>query len=409
MRPFQDGDSFTSFRAKMKSVCEEILALDNDYVLKASATELEKYYLERVKLEPISLKSDDLYIKDQTGSRIDVSNDPRYMPFPGQKIYEQATNLEIAIPFEGDSSLWRIKPSVYPMSDYPDISIQDSEITFRITFKDGSADAKQIRTRIDRSIKYLQEALQNLENDIVNHNNSAPFTVLQVLYKKQNQARATTGAIAGLGIPIKRVNENPIFTVPTRRRSRPTQRPKAEAGKFEPEPILEENEYQHILEILRSMSLVIERNPTSFATLDEETIRDHFLLQLNGHYEGSATGETFNAAGKTDILIREGNKNVFIAECKFWHGQKGFGDAISQLLGYLTWRDSKCAVLVFNKTKDSSAIREKMHTVMEALDEHKKTIKHQSHGDSRYILVKESEPGKEIIVTTQLYDIPAKD
>ncbi len=68
------------------------------------------------------------------------------------------------------------------------------------------------------------------------------------------------------------------------------------------------------------MSVVVERNPTSFATLDEEGIRDHFLLQLNGHYEGAATGETFNAAGKTDIMIRAEDRNVFIAECKFWRG-----------------------------------------------------------------------------------------
>ena len=94
------------------------------------------------------------------------------------------------------------------------------------------------------------------------------------------------------------------------------------------------------------MSLVIERNPSSFASLDEEAIRDHFLIQLNGHYEGGATGETFNASGKTDILIREGNKNVFIAECKFWRGPKIFADAVNQLLGYLTWRDSKCALLI---------------------------------------------------------------
>jgi hypothetical protein len=155
------------------------------------------------------------------------------------------------------------------------------------------------------------------------------------------------------------------------------------------------------------MSLVIERNPASFASLDEESIRDHFLLQLNGHYEGGVTGETFNASGKTDILIREDNKNVFIAECKFWRGQKVFGEAINQLLGYLTWRDSKCALMVFNRTKDSSSVRAKMHEVMEALPEHRKTKFHHPDGDSRYMLVKASEPGKEIIVTTQIYDVPA--
>jgi len=155
------------------------------------------------------------------------------------------------------------------------------------------------------------------------------------------------------------------------------------------------------------MSLVIERNPCSFASLDEEAIRAHFLLQLNGHYEGRASGEMFNASGRTDILIREDNRNVFIAECKFWRGPKAFEEAVNQLLGYLTWRDSKCALLVFNRTRDSSAVRLKMHEVMESRSEHRKTVFLHPGGDSRYILVKESDPGREIAVTTQLYDIPS--
>jgi hypothetical protein len=141
------------------------------------------------------------------------------------------------------------------------------------------------------------------------------------------------------------------------------QRPAVSTGKYEAEPVLDEKEYQYILQILNSMSLVIERSPTSFASLDEEAIRDHFLIQLNGHYEGGATGETFNAAGKTDILIRVENKNVFIAECKFWRGQKAFDEAIDQLLGYLTWRDSKCAILVLT---NKVTVRQKMHEVMKS-------------------------------------------
>ena len=161
------------------------------------------------------------------------------------------------------------------------------------------------------------------------------------------------------------------------------------------------------MEILKSMSLVIERSPSSFATLKEEAIRDHFLLQLNGHYEGDATGETFNASGKTDILIRAGNRNVFIAECKFWRGPNSFNQAIAQLLGYLTWRDSKCALLIFNRTKDSSAIRIKSHEIMESRPEHRKTLFHHESGDSRYVLVKDSDPGREITLTVQLYDVPS--
>jgi hypothetical protein len=53
-------------------------------------------------------------------------------------------------------------------------------------------------------------------------------------------------------------------------------------------------------------------------------------------------------AGKTDILLREGDRNVFIAERKFWKGPKAFAEAIDHLLSYATWRDSKAVILVFN-------------------------------------------------------------
>lgn len=79
------------------------------------------------------------------------------------------------------------------------------------------------------------------------------------------------------------------------------------------------------------MVMVMERSPQTFKTLQEEDIRNHFLVQLNGQYEGQATGETFNASGKTDILIRADGKNIFIAECKFGDGLKSFTRAIEQL------------------------------------------------------------------------------
>ena len=101
-------------------------------------------------------------------------------------------------------------------------------------------------------------------------------------------------------------------------RSVPIHRPTPSKEDVEREPELAEADYQHILSVIRSLSLLIERNPTSFVNLGEETIRDNIVLQLNGHYEVGATSKTFNGKGKTDILIRVGDHNIFIAECKFW-------------------------------------------------------------------------------------------
>lgn len=91
------------------------------------------------------------------------------------------------------------------------------------------------------------------------------------------------------------------------------------------------------------------------------------MSQLNAVYEGEAKGETFNKSGKTDILISEGDRSAFIAECKIWRGQKSFSEAIDQLLSYLTWRDCKTALIVFNKNnKNFSQILESVDSTVSA-------------------------------------------
>lgn len=150
-----------------------------------------------------------------------------------------------------------------------------------------------------------------MKNDVDQHNRTAPDAIREALRRKRKLAESSTGVLAARGIPVKRRGEPPAFAVPVQRRKQPTRRPAVAAGKYEPEPVLDEKEYEHILGILRSKFLVMERDPGALATLDEENIRTHFLLQLNGHYEGGATGETFNHAGKTDILIRSGDRNGY--------------------------------------------------------------------------------------------------
>ncbi len=105
----------------------------------------------------------------------------------------------------------------------------------------------------------------------------------------------------------------------------------------------------------------MERSPSAFTTMDEEDLRTHFLVQLNGHYEGQASGETFNYEGKTDILIRSSGRNIFIGECKFWGGPKKFTDTIDQLLGYSSWRDTKVALITFSRNKNFTNVIDTMN------------------------------------------------
>ena len=404
IHPFRDGDTFATFQNIKEKVTREIEALENDYVLKASPAELERYYVSQVMVTPLTLDAKNHYIDSQEGTQLDVSHDFRRGLF-GERLVVKGTSIDIAIPFTGDPALWRIRPASYSLSGYPELEIRDDVVVFSHSFPDDSPEPERIKTEIESAISSLSRAVSNLAGDVENHNREAPQAVRAALERKLSKAKAAVSAVAGLGIPIKQRLAPATFVVPTKRRESPVSRPSVPKEKFTPEPVLDQREYEHILGVLRSMALVIERSPDSFASLDEEAIRTHFLLQLNGHYEGLATGETFNSSGKTDILIRADNKNVFIAECKFWRGPKSFSEAIDQLLGYLSWRDSKCALLIFNQTKDSSAVRQKMHEIMLARAEYRKAVINDDNGDSRYVFIKESDPGREIQVQTMLFDI----
>ena len=186
MHPFRDGDTFSTFRNMVNKAVAEINSLDNNYVLKASLSELEEHFVEIVIIEPLVLYSDKRYIKNQSGTKIDLS-----------------------IPFDGDPMLWRIRASTFSLSGYPEIEVGQNEIIFNVTFPDDSAQSDQLLAEIDRNTKILSEAVEYLKKDVNNHNKSAPNTIKQALEKKRTLAQSTTGAIAALGIPVKKPDEEP--------------------------------------------------------------------------------------------------------------------------------------------------------------------------------------------------------
>src|SRR5690554_4566630 len=213
MYPFREGDASATFRNIVDSVTAEIKALENEHVLKASETELEQYYIEKAIIEPLTLYSDQQYIDDHSGTQIDVSHDVRRAVFAGERAEVRGTKIDIAIPFEGDPMLWRLRASTWSTGGYPEIDVRDGEILFSISFPDDSANPDQLKSDIDRNIKSLEGAVGYLKKDVDRHNASVPGAIQDALTRKREMARSTTGAVAALGIPMKRANSSPAFSV----------------------------------------------------------------------------------------------------------------------------------------------------------------------------------------------------
>lgn len=218
---------------------------------------------------------------------------------------------------------------------------------------------------------------------------------------------ADQSLVASLGFKLKqRSDSSKTYVAPEVRRKITPKLPPASLLPYKPEPTLDEADYEHILEVIENMAQVMERSPSAFSAMDEESLRSHFLVQLNGHYEGQATGETFNYEGKTDILIRSDGKNIFIAECKFWNGPKKLTETIDQLLGYSSWRDTKVAVIIFNRNKDFTNVLE---VIMSTANEHpncKRELVLHSETSFRFIFSHRDDANRELTLTIVAFDVP---
>ena len=153
----------------------------------------------------------------------------------------------------------------------------------------------------------------------------------------------------------------------------------------------------------------MECSPGAFGTLGEEDLRSHFLVQLNGHYEGDATAETFNFGGKTDILIRVEGRPIFIAECKLWDGPKKLIDAVDQLLGYVSWRDTKTALFVFNRRRDFTKVLGKIDAAVREHPNFLRAVEYASESGFRYALHHGDDRERELILTVLAFEVPTPE
>ena len=166
--------------------------------------------------------------------------------------------------------------------------------------------------------------MTNINNQVRAHNTTVERETEVWLKTRKAEVLAQMETAAAIGVPMKKRDDVPrTFSAPQiKRKPRIVELPKSPNEKFKPEPTLDESTFQEIVKLIHEFGVEFERHPALFEGKDEEALRDHFILILSPHFDGGVTGETFNKAGKTDILIRYKSSNVFVAECKFWHGKK---------------------------------------------------------------------------------------
>lgn len=320
-----------------------------------------------------------------------------------KSVYDGKNYCIIEVPFEGNQILFECLPSTSRVDYYP-ISIQEGLIKITIPFLENLQNMKR---ETDSKLNTLRHNLKNLDNDLQTFNSELKDFIKTIFNVRKQKLLKENDALVSMGFPLKeRANASKTYVVPEIKRKILIQKPLASSDIIVPEPIISNEDYENVLNIIDNMAQVMERSPSAFVNMKEEDLRIHFLVQLNGQYEGEATGETFNLRGKTDILIRHKGSNLFIAECKYWDGKKTLTDSIDQLLGYVSWRDTKTAIIIFNKNKNPSEV---IKQIPDVVKEHPNFIKQEEcekENSFRFIMKNKNDEGKHFILTIKLFDVP---
>jgi len=382
---------------------QDINTFDDNNLLNTNIEDWCNLYEENYRFEPLLLKEDKIYIA-QEEALVPVQNSWKGWT------QEKGTKISYFIPFGGEEELFRYQPSAYISNGNPLIGkIYNDELV--LEYPELHAEANKINLKFQHDLSKIQENIRLINQEVLDYNNSIRTKVKAKIEHRCQEIRQEVLhdqiLVTALGYPLKPEDNMPqTNSAPTIKRKIAVSKPSVSKLPVAPDPVLEMEEYEHILYVITRMITVIERSPDIFRKIGEEDLRTHFLVQLNAHYEGQATGETFNGNGKTDILVRINDKNIFIAECKFWGGETKLRETVDQLLGYTSWRDTKTALLIFNRNKDFSAVVQKIPTAIQKHPNFKNEIDCNYETGFRCMLHHPNDINRELILTTLAFEVP---
>ena len=391
--------------AYQKKLSEEIHETDRNTILQASLNDLAAHFVSKYFLDVPRLRREEAHVLDPQDTKIDVSHDrTRYFREPGP-YYVPGTLFTLVVPFDGDPDLFALQPSTFSMSGIRG-RVQNGALVFQHQRLDQ--DGAAVKGDFDSRLGQVESHLETQRRDVQEWNSKLSETVRTLIEARKKKILDSLNLTESLGYPLKRRSAE-TYPVPVARKRVVIQMPTATNASYVPEPALAMQVYEDILQVVSSLSVMMERSPSAFASMGEEHLRDHILVILNGQFEGQASGETFNRSGKTDILIREKNRNLFIAECKFWDGPKSLTGAIDQVLSYTCWRDTKVAVIVFNRRKDISSV---LAAVPKTATEHpccKRQLEYKAEGGFRFVFGQKDDRNRELLLTVLVFDVPSAE
>ncbi len=407
---FWDDDLSATLDHYAKSAKDKVDAINQDQFLATPIDDLVAHIVNDLYVSPLELYEDKAEMVQQE-VRVDVSHNRSRNPFGDSgPIMVPGIKVVISIPYTGDPSLWQLKPnqwrSTIPHGDIRSPN-RDGVGYLDIVIQQPADDPQQqIKTHLDNVLDGVRFYINGQSSQIKGHNDTLEVNVRRLVEARRERLNKHDRLADFLNIPMKRNGSAPSFKPIDIKKKLVKPLPPPPQSGYAAEPGITVDDYEHILSVIRHEGATFEATPKTYAVHDEEELRDIILAHLNGHYKGAAAGEAFRKLGKTDIKIESDNRAAFIAECKVWRGASELSKAIDQLLGYLTWRDCKASIIIFNKhNKKFTDLLEKTPETLKSHPRFKKHIKDIGEGEWHYEFMSKDDDSRLIQVRVYVFDI----
>lgn len=358
-------------------------------------------------------------IKKSTIQPIDIKepkpSEPWETTVQRQDIFRETYNhkvfeIFVNIPFEGNSKLFYCSPSSSTVVVHLDKGVNIRLYNVEATIVLDDLEPAKYNSAVNKIIGTLKSNLPRIHAEIKPWNDGLENLIRQALEKRKGVVAKKHDFMEQIGLKVNPSSDEFLVPNPIVKKKIPKPVSDSTSSKNKEQiPILQEKVYKDIKEVLYHVGQAIERKPSLYHSKYEEDLRDIFLLFLETRYESTAgVGEAFNKKGKTDILLKysKDGSNLFVAECKFWSGKKNFFDAIDQLLGYLTHRDSKTALMIFIGQKEATTVIETVKNEIEKHPQFKKYMGDSYNSSVSYLMTIPEDSRKTIEMEVMFFHFP---
>ena len=358
-RYIREYDYFNVIRDRLRT---EIGSLSEEE-LQSSDESLKIIFAAKYTIPPIEFGNESR--KDHGEIEKEITHDERFFASMFREpedppVYKKAREIEIHLPFSSDEELFDVQPSTTYPGHFPMAEIKNNEVVFTIDFFGDLDKPEEVEHKIKKQVTLIKDYANWLNGNIITFNDSLDPEINSGLFERRKKLLQDNVILQKLGVqkqvlvsgfvkPLKKVELKIL----------------EDAGK-QIDPSLEMETYEEIISIINSLGVNLERSCQRLRESGEVPLRDTMLMALNSIYPGMVSGETYNKEGKTDIILRYRDRNLFVGECKIWSTEDVFTEGIDQLLSYLTWRDTKTSYIIFSKNKNVKNVITKLKALVES-------------------------------------------